>query len=726
MKTFKGMAIVGWLLLGLFFVFETKAQSLKKPIKYYYEGNIAKAKDYIFKELPAHPFDPGLNFVLAACYLKNPAGKSLDSALTFNKIALNNYNAAGDKRILALLEYSISSDTLNKQNRVIDSLYYKKLSGTEGTKGLLDYLELFPIGVFKEVAEDKIYGLDYQKATKLNSIEGYKAFLTKHPNAPQALKTRNLIDSLVFAKETASGNLETLEKFALENPNHPKRNLVIEKIYHFKLGLGTSKALASFGLQFPEHPLNFEAWTMALALWPSDMELFFAEYPLAKPREVLRAYFQALIPIPDTNKINYVDRLGTLRTSIAIDTSETIPCAIVSGPVLNKIKKKQWVLKDGKVLRTSKSSKIIQPEGYALNAFLLEPSNAKGDGPFEVYNIFGRKVLPAKYNIVSTISTGIVAGNTTVGLYAFNGEVLLTDTFLSIQQQGNVIEAEGKDTIYNLSGNTLLSLAPQLKSFKNLSEIAINPVKINLSGAVDSVTTDSLTFKSQNSPYKNHGIWYWTKSKKGLQIWKGPIKPVSPMIVQAVSITKEGNIAIMNNNKFGLLTASGDQLPAKFSAIPIPYPEKQGFYITQEGGLYGLSNESGKLVIPHVFNNIRPWNSRNAIVESDSGNMFLSLTTYRPTGSVFKNFRILKTAEGISVIVFSIQGKFTAISSRSGTIIPAAHSGMEIYPTDLGTLIRTDDELGSDKMLLSFYNIRGQLMFSKEVPLSAYERMECE
>jgi hypothetical protein len=93
---------------------------------------------------------------------------------------------------------------------------------------------------------------------------------------------------------------------------------------------------------------------------------------------------------------------------------------------------------------------------------------------------------------------------------------------------------------------------------------------------------------------------------------------------------------------------------------------------------------------------------------------------------VFKNFRILKTTEGISVIVFSIQGKFTAISSRSGTIIPATHSGMEIYPTDLGTLIRTDDEIGSDKMLLSFYNIRGQLMFSKEVPLAAYDKMECE
>jgi hypothetical protein len=463
---------------------------------------------------------------------------------------------------------------------------------------------------------------------------------------------------------------------------------------------------------------------MALALWTADQESFFAEYPLAKPREVLRMYFQALIPIPDTNKINYVDRLGTLRTSLAIDTSETIPCAVISGPVLNKTKKKQWVLKDGKVLRTSKSSKIIQLDGPANKAFLLEPSNAAGEGPYEVYNIFGKKVLPGRYNRVLTIKAGIVAGNQTVGLYAFNGNVLLPDTFLSIQQDGDVIEAEGKDSIYNLSANALLSLAPLQIAITSLSEISILNALENATAI--SPKADSISLNKSGLAYKHYGIWYWTKTKKGLQIWKGPEKPASPMVVQAVSVTKEGNVAIMNNNKFGLLTAFGDQLPIKFSAIPIPYPEKQGFYITQENGSYGISNETGKLIVPHVFKNIRPWNVRNAIVESDSGNMFLSMTTYRPTGSVFKNFRILKTTEGISVIVFSIQGKFTAISSRSGTIIPATHSGMEIYPTDLGTLIRTDDEIGSDKMLLSFYNIRGQLMFSKEVPLSAYDKMECE
>ncbi len=718
--------VVIWLLVFTLLTAEFSfAQSLKKPIKYYNEGNIAKAKEYIFKELPSYPFDPGLNFVLANCYLKNPIGKSLDSAMLFNKQAANHYNAAGDNRLIALLEYRISLDTIKSQARKIDSLYYKRLSVQEGTKGFKDYLALFPEGEFKEVAEDKIYGIDFQKAIKLNSIDGYKEFLAKHPTAPQAQKTKVLIDSLVFVKETASGSLENLEKFVAENPNHPNRNLVLEKIYQFKLGIGSTESLASFALKFPEHSRNFEAWVMALALWPSDQESFFAKYPLAKPRDVLKTYFQALIPIPDTNKINYVDRLGILRTSISIDTSESIPCGVVSCPVLNKSKKKQWVLKDGKILRTSKSGKIIQPEGPATNAFLLEPSNANGDAPFEVYNIFGKKVLTGKYNKVSTISAGIVAGNQNVGLYAFNGTVLLPDTFVSIQQDGNIIEVEGKDTIYNLSAAMLTKLASELKTIKSLNEIsAVSLGRTNTFS--DTLTRDSSFKVKVATPYKNHGIWYWTKTKKGLQIWKGPEKPSNPMVVQAVSVTKEGNVAVMNNNKFGLLTAFGDQLPIKFSAIPIPYPEKQGFYITQDGGLYGISNESGKLIVPHVFKNIRPWNVRNAIVESDSGNMFLSMTTYRPTGSVFKNFRILKTTEGISVIVFSIQGKFTAISSRSGTIIPATHSGMEIYPTDLGTLIRTDDEIGSDKMLLSFYNVRGQLMFSKEVPLSAYDKMECE
>jgi hypothetical protein len=257
-----------------------------------------------------------------------------------------------------------------------------------------------------------------------------------------------------------------------------------------------------------------------------------------------------------------------------------------------------------------------------------------------------------------------------------------------------------------------------------LSEVSILNAKENT--APDSPKPDSISLIKGGLPYKHNGIWYWTKTKKGLQVWKGPEMSTNTISIQAISVTKEGNLAIMKDNKFGLLTAFGEQIPMKFSAIPIPYPEKPELYITQDGDGYGISNEKGKLIVPHVFKKIRPWNSRNAIVESDSGNMFLSLTNFRPTGSVFKNFRILKTTEGISVIVFSIQGKYTAISSRSGTIIPATHSGMDIYPTDLGTLIRTDDELGSDKMLLSFYNIRGQLMFSKEVPLSAYERMECE
>jgi hypothetical protein len=86
----------------------------------------------------------------------------------------------------------------------------------------------------------------------------------------------------------------------------------------------------------------------------------------------------------------------------------------------------------------------------------------------------------------------------------------------------------------------------------------------------------------------------------------------------------------------------------------------------------------------------------------------------------------VQAVEGISVLVFSIKGKYTAISSRSGTIIPAVHAGMEIYSTELGTLIRTADELGPDKVLLSFYNLKGQLLFSKEVPTLAYERQECD
>lgn len=724
MITLKGLVITWLIAFTVFFGLPLFGQSLKKPLKLIGEGNLAKAKTYILKELPTYPYDPGLNFLLGSCYLKNPIGKSLDSAYLFNQQASNHYNAAGDKRIIALLEYRISQDTIKYQARRIDSLFFKRFTATEGTKGLKDYLNMFPEGEFKEVAEDKIYGFDFQKAKKANTIESYKEFLNKHPNAPQASKTQVLVDSLIFAKETSSGNLKNLEKFAADNPTHPNRNLVIEKIYQFKLGQGSTESLASFALKYPEHPKNFEAWTMALALWPTDQESFFVQYPLAKPREVLRMYFQALIPIPDTNKINYVDRLGTLRTSIGIDTSENIPCAVVSGPVLNKTKKKQWVLKDGKVLRTSKSSKIIQPDGPGTKAILLEPNNAAGDAPYEVYNITGKKVLPGKYNRVITVSAGIVAGNQTVGLYAYNGTVLLPDTFLSIQQEGDVIEAEGKDTIYSLSANALLSLAPLQIAITTLSEISILNALENANAV--SPKADSITINKSGLPYKHYGIWYWTKTKKGLQVWKGPEMPTNTISIQAISITKEGNLAIMKDNKFGLLTAFGEQIPMKFSAIPIPYPEKPELYITQDGDGYGISNEKGKLIVPHVFKKIRPWNSRNAIVESDSGNMFLSLTNFRPTGSVFKNFRILKTSEGISVIVFSIQGKFTAISSRSGTIIPATHSGMDIYPTDLGTLIRTDDELGSDKMLLSFFNIRGQLMFSKEVPLSAYERMECE
>jgi len=710
-------------------------QSLKKPLKLIQEGDYPKAKSWLLKELPASPSDAGLNYLAAGCFLQNPAGKALDSAYLFNSQAHSGFETITDKRVKQLKEFGIGDVEIMLQAKKIDSLYFDRFSKVEGTKGFKQYLDLYPKGIFSIIAEDKIYGLDYQKARNGNTIESYRAFVEKYPEAPQSKRALVIIDSLVFIKETASGNLAVLEKFAKENRSHPNRKVVLERIYQFILANCKVDELAGYGINYPESPYNFQAWAMALSFWEGDTDSFFYKYPQAAPREKLRLLHEPLFPIPDTNRITYVDRLGTIRANLPLDTIDVIPCQVVSGPLLFRPKKMQLVLKDGQFVRTTKYAGILNPEvaiSIAQNpsktrfakAFFLEPTSANGDGPFEIYDFFGKKLLPNKYQQIALVPAGIVAGNKTVGLYNFVGQVLLPDTFVSIRQENGVIEAEGRDTVYSLSADALQGYFPAGKKLKNLREAAIllKSAAIDTNHMADSAVRTIGTING----FKHYGLWYWTKSKKGFQVWKGPVKTASPLVVQAVSVTKEGNIAIMKNDKFGLLTFFGEELPINYSAIPTPYTAKPDLYITQQSGSYGLCSETGKLILPHVFKRIRPWNSKNALVETDSGYMFLSLNTYRPTGSIFKNFRIVQAVEGISVLVFSIKGKYTAISSRSGTIIPAVHAGMEIYSTELGTLIRTADELGPDKVLLSFYNLKGQLLFSKEVPTLAYERQECD
>jgi uncharacterized protein (TIGR02145 family) len=285
----------------------SQERKLRKAITEINEGNFEKSKQHIVDYIEHEQQSP-LGYYLMTIYLVHEKSPdfNLDSAYVYliKSIKLKNnlpekereescvnfefcFDVLEEKKekllinLYFLLRDNTKVDLTNKEE-LIKSIYktnnfiaiYKGTSIEEKAINILCDLE-FNLAKVKNTIEDyKIFiqkypnanqiescklllcELEFNEAKKTNSIEGYAKFIQKYPNSNQALTSNSLMCNLEFKLLSNTTSIETYNQFILKYPNEKltkdaitKRN---ELAFQIAKKINTISSYESFISQYPD------------------------------------------------------------------------------------------------------------------------------------------------------------------------------------------------------------------------------------------------------------------------------------------------------------------------------------------------------------------------------------------------------------------------------------------------------------------------------------------
>jgi len=692
------------LLIGVLFSgLETTAQNLKKPAKRIQEGEFLKARNEAMSLLPKAQEKAGIYYLVAQSFFSSTP-VLLDSSLFYLKLSKGLYPKVSQARKDQLALWGITNTEIAALEYKLDSTFFEQAKSTQTEIGFQDYLSKWPDGMGGVYANQQIQNFQFEFVSKYKTTANLENYVAKYPSTPAALQCKNWIDSIQYeAMSRGKSPFEILQKGKFSS-GHPYLTKLLPRVLQECRARGNDSLWIFAARAYQDMPASFEMWTMAMAFSGMALkpELFFDKYPDASPKEELKKWFMPYILIQDSVGAHCISKKGEIISHLPIELPDEepvlleLPCAIdaVKKCVVNR--KGQTVLPFLPAIMKSMAG--VGGENYML----YTNRDSSGTSKLGLVDAFGTKILNCQYeNVIIKTPYLLATTSAGTGLYALNGIKIVGDSMKAYHIHQDTLYFETQDSSYRLPLESLLKAAINGQKLPALASLLMPEKQDSTQGRNPILAT--------NPNYRTE-----TAANKSLSLFNAKNELVIADI-QAALPKNSNELALLKAGKFGLYDInSGNIIPPIFDEIPINYRGNSSLYITKKNDKYGLTSDDGTELTGHRFKKLKAWNKLNALCETDSGTQFLSLTTYKVTGSVFKGYKSY-TIGAIEIMTFNLRGKYMAISSNSGTIIPSRHQALSILKGTNQEFILGIDVRDNGTQIVTAYNLKGTVLYSKEL-----------
>jgi len=674
------------------------AQNLKKPIKQIEEGDFSLARKELFSMLGKTEDQAGPRYLIALSYAVQGT-PSIDSSYLYWKEGRDYYAIIPEKRREQLDKLGISNLSFQSLEYKLDSLYFlnAKLLGRE--QDYKNYLAKWPEGIGAKYCEEKIEVLQYETVAKNPAKANLEQFVNTYPKSGYSAKFRMMIDSLLF-QESTSGR-DVFEILASSNwpPNHVSLVKLLPKVKKACQARGSDSLWIVAAKAYKDMPEAFEMWTMAISLggYARSIDNFFERYPQAQPREELRKWFEPWLLVPDSLGVHCLNLRGDVVSHLNTELKDEEPL-LLELPCVVDAQKRVVVNRNGKVVLPYLPKTFKNIEGFGGENYVVHSPKDTTDRRVGVVDVFGNKILACLFEKVTFVNPYLLAKTKRgTALYTLNGVELVGDSMKEFYFRFDTILFYTQDSSYKLPLRALTAAAWAEKPLTSLKTCLL---VMPQDSAKSSVRLQTYNYKLVS------------ELNNTISLYNSKNVVVAQDLLAAV-MQGETSLALQKGDKFGLfiLKSEGVIVPL-YDEIPVFYNPLPEVYITRKNGLYGFTSQDGVELTGHKFLKIKPWNSRNALCETDSGIQFLSLTNFKITGSIFQGHKSF-TVNGVQIMIFKLKSKFLAVSSNMGTIIPARHSAMVVLPGAYQQMILATDVHDDGTQVITGYNQKGTVLFSK-------------
>ena len=636
-----------------------------------------KAKEYFEKTMEKEP--AGSAFGMSKIYsAKKSQFYDVDKAFEFILIADSSYKLLSDKEMIELNGYDVTEASIRRVKVYLAITYFERATEINTVEGYQNFIDEHPNGEDVEEAEKLRNHLAYLKAVETNVMEDYALFMKNYPNALDYASAKKKFQLLEYEKLTREGDAFSYQAFIKHKPENPYTDDAQEVVYEIYTKDKTSDSYEKFIAENPDNKNIELAWKSLFKLrtskfTPASISEFMIDYP-AYPdynslKEDLLLSQTILIPAKMGDLWGYVDTLGAwqIKPKFSWASHFTEGKALVGF-----FGKTVFVNKRGGLV----FSYLFDDAALFNNDLAVVEMEEK----MGVINFLGDTVIPITYDEIGVFSEGLIyAGiDDKYGYFDEAGKEIVPFVYESAFDFVNnkaIVKSKGKYGVINMVGQQLV---PPVYEYIYLDSNGFVAKHGDVFGLISYAGDTLMPFEySAISTFSNNraiavkGDKYQYVNQQGKVVINSSF-PYDETTMN-FSAFKNGYARVKSNGKVGVIDTEGESIfPAIFMDV--------GYYnplLTPIRKLdkWGFADENVDLKIPYMYNYAYNFVDGYAIVENDSTQALINKMNEEIIPFGYNEITVID-----SNYIYVKKGDFVGLLNFNNEIlVPVEYDKMENY-----------------------------------------------
>lgn len=372
---------------------------------------------------------------------QNNPQQNIDSAYQHNLKALNHLQKLPVKEKEKLKHDHIDSIFIVNLRMRIDSTAFDRAKQINTEKSYQDFIQRFVLAKEKLVATELRDEVAYVNVLRQNSHQAFEDYLNRYPKSHRAKEASERYEKLLFEWKTRDRKLKSYLLFVKEFPASPYRPIADKNIFELTTVGGLPADFLKFVVDYPQNSMVNRARDILFHIGRESDEKISSTWMTDSLLKVVENSKLNWVAIYKNQKFGFMDSRGTEVFAPQFDAiKEEYKCGSIKDDVL--ITSNGLFSRNG--VRLVDKTSLVKDLGFGFLKI--------GDSScINVLHKSGARVIEncAQDAFVAGGRFLTVKVNELVGLYAFNGRMLLLPQWNSIEIMEGIIVLDrmGKKTL---------------------------------------------------------------------------------------------------------------------------------------------------------------------------------------------------------------------------------------------------------------------------------------
>ncbi len=642
MKCFRAL-----FLLGLIFLLNANsvmAFRIKSGYEALEEYDYFKAKKQFSKSIRSNP--SAAAFGLSTIYARNDNPfYNKDSAYRYILLADSTFDQAKLSKKERWTVYGWTRNGIDSLRQLISNQFYLEAQQQHSVPSYTEFVSKHPWAEQCEQATNTRDSLAFLNVVQENTSEAYDTFLAQYPTSRYADLAQDNFHYVHYLEYTKADNLKSYNDYLLNYPESPMKGSAELRVFEIATAPNTPEAYEFFVKRYSENSYIDQAWNEFFQVYLNDysrerIEEFLERYPNAPNRAMIEQELlladSLLLPVNVNGLYGYMNTDGELVIQPEFQSAERFHNGLAVVAMKNHY---------GAI---DKLGKLRVHFSYdALSNFEMGRAIVEKEEKLGMIDRNSKTILPTEYEDIGEVSEGLVyfLKDEKYGYCNAMGEIVIGEHFneaYSFSKGNALVEINGNQAIIDTKGNYIFE--PRFEKLHQLSDSLYSFAQDDLKGII------SVNGKVVVEPiYEEIGTF-----NDGLALVASGDTVRYINLLGQVVIDKNfrtfpnylfkgefnnGKAIVFRKGKYGKINLKGD-IVTEIEHDNLGVGEKHTPFMKKE--LWGLLNESNKVVIPPTYSSLDAIGNRFVVAGEEDSLGLLDLKGNKLLPFAFQDISVLK------------------------------------------------------------------------------------